>query len=54
MEIATGIRRIGNGIVNSYLVEEAGAVTIIDAGGRVLQARRLFHRPDALPKTARA
>jgi glyoxylase-like metal-dependent hydrolase (beta-lactamase superfamily II) len=32
MEIATGIRRIGNGIVNSYLLEEAGAVTIIDAG----------------------
>ncbi len=32
MEIASGIRRIGPGMVNSYLVEEAGAVTIIDAG----------------------
>lgn len=32
MEIAPGIRRIGSGMVNSYLVEEAGAVTIIDAG----------------------
>jgi glyoxylase-like metal-dependent hydrolase (beta-lactamase superfamily II) len=32
MEIAPGIRRIGGGMVNSYLVEEAGAVTIIDAG----------------------
>ncbi len=32
MEIAPGIRRIGTGIVNSYLVEEAGGITIIDAG----------------------
>jgi glyoxylase-like metal-dependent hydrolase (beta-lactamase superfamily II) len=32
MEIAPGIRRIGSGMVNSYLVEEAGGVTIIDAG----------------------
>jgi glyoxylase-like metal-dependent hydrolase (beta-lactamase superfamily II) len=32
MEIAPRIRRIGRGMVNSYLVEEAGAVTIIDAG----------------------
>ena len=33
MEIAPGIHRIGNSsIVNSYLVEEAGKVTIVDAG----------------------
>ena len=32
MEIASGIRRIGQGMINSYLIEEAGAVTIIDAG----------------------
>ena len=32
MEIAPGIRRIGNGLINVYLVEEAGSVTIIDAG----------------------
>lgn len=32
MEIAPGIRRIGDGLVNVYLLEEAGAVTIIDAG----------------------
>ncbi len=32
MEIAPGIRRIGAGLVNSYLVEESGSVTIIDAG----------------------
>lgn len=32
MEIAPGIRRLGPGMINSYLVEEAGAVTIVDAG----------------------
>lgn len=32
MEIARGIRRIGPGLVNSYLLEEAGEVTIVDAG----------------------
>ena len=32
MEIAPGIRRLGPGLVNVYLLEEAGEVTIIDAG----------------------
>ncbi len=32
MEIAPGIRRLGNGLVNVYLLEEAGSVTIVDAG----------------------
>jgi glyoxylase-like metal-dependent hydrolase (beta-lactamase superfamily II) len=32
VEISTGIRRLGAGLVNSYLVETAGEVTIIDAG----------------------
>jgi glyoxylase-like metal-dependent hydrolase (beta-lactamase superfamily II) len=33
MEVAPGIHRIGNeGLVNSYLVEESGEVTIVDAG----------------------
>jgi len=32
MEIAPGIRRLGSGMINSYLVEEGRAVTIIDAG----------------------
>jgi glyoxylase-like metal-dependent hydrolase (beta-lactamase superfamily II) len=32
MEIAPGIRRVGNGLVNVYLIEEAGEVTIVDAG----------------------
>ena len=32
MEIARGIRRIGQGVANVYLVEDAGGVTIVDAG----------------------
>jgi glyoxylase-like metal-dependent hydrolase (beta-lactamase superfamily II) len=32
MKLAPSLHRLGNGIVNSYLVEEAGQVTIIDAG----------------------
>ena len=32
MQIAPGIHRLGSGIVNSYLVEDAGSVTIVDAG----------------------
>jgi glyoxylase-like metal-dependent hydrolase (beta-lactamase superfamily II) len=32
MEIAPGIRRLGSGLVNVYLLEEAGEVTIVDAG----------------------
>jgi hypothetical protein len=32
MEVASGIRRLGNGSANVCLLEEAGAVTIVDAG----------------------
>ncbi len=32
MDIAPGIRRLGQGLVNSYLIETAGQVTIVDAG----------------------
>ena len=32
MQIAPGIHRLGSGIVNAYLVEDAGSVTIVDAG----------------------
>ncbi len=32
MKITTGIHRIGTGLVNAYLIEENGEVTIIDAG----------------------
>ncbi len=31
MRIAPSVHRLGAGVVNSYLIEEAGAVTIIDA-----------------------
>jgi glyoxylase-like metal-dependent hydrolase (beta-lactamase superfamily II) len=32
MEIGPGIRRLGGGLINAYLLEEAGEVTVIDAG----------------------
>ena len=32
MQITSGVHRLGTGLVNSYLVEEAGLVTIVDAG----------------------
>jgi glyoxylase-like metal-dependent hydrolase (beta-lactamase superfamily II) len=32
MQIAPRIRRLGQGLVNSYLVEDGGEVTIVDAG----------------------
>ncbi len=32
MKITTGIHRLGAGLINAYLVEENGEVTIIDAG----------------------
>ena len=32
MRLAEGVHRIGNGTINAYLIEEAGAITVIDAG----------------------
>ena len=32
MEIAPGIRRLGVGLVNVYLLEDGGAVTVVDTG----------------------
>jgi glyoxylase-like metal-dependent hydrolase (beta-lactamase superfamily II) len=32
VEVVPGIRRIGQGLVNVYLLEEAGEITIVDAG----------------------
>jgi glyoxylase-like metal-dependent hydrolase (beta-lactamase superfamily II) len=32
MRIAPGIHRLGTGLVNAYLLEEAGKITIVDAG----------------------
>jgi hypothetical protein len=32
MRIARGVHRLGDGLVNSYLLEESGELTIVDAG----------------------
>ena len=32
MQLAPSLHRLGNGLVNAYLIEEAGLVTIVDAG----------------------
>ncbi len=32
VEIAPGIRRLGEGLINVYLLEEAGEITVVDAG----------------------
>jgi glyoxylase-like metal-dependent hydrolase (beta-lactamase superfamily II) len=32
MQLAPSLHRLGNGLINAYLVEDAGEVTIIDAG----------------------
>ena len=32
MQLAPGLHRLGDGLVNSYLVQDGGAITIIDAG----------------------
>jgi glyoxylase-like metal-dependent hydrolase (beta-lactamase superfamily II) len=32
VQLAPGIRRIGSGLVNVYLVEESGSITIVDTG----------------------
>src|SRR5437870_7681965 len=32
MKLAPGIHRIGDGLINSYLLEESGEVTIVDCG----------------------
>lgn len=32
MQIRDGVWRIGTGVINAYLIEEAGSVTLIDAG----------------------
>ena len=39
MQIAKGIHRLGNGLINAYLIEEGGEVTIIDAGAPGLWSR---------------
>lgn len=50
MEIAPGIRRLGNGLVNVYLLEEAGEITIVDAGAPG-QWKELLAELDAMGRT---
>jgi glyoxylase-like metal-dependent hydrolase (beta-lactamase superfamily II) len=51
MEIATGIRRLGNGLVNVYLLDESGSVTIVDAGLSGYYARELPAELEAMGRT---
>jgi glyoxylase-like metal-dependent hydrolase (beta-lactamase superfamily II) len=51
MEIAPGIRRLGNGLVNVYLLEESSAVTIVDAGLSGYYARELPAELAAMGRT---
>lgn len=32
MQVTAGIHRLGEGLVNSYLVDDGGAITVVDAG----------------------
>jgi glyoxylase-like metal-dependent hydrolase (beta-lactamase superfamily II) len=51
VEIAPGIRRLGDGLVNVYLLEESGAVTIVDAGLSGYYARELPAELAAMDRT---
>jgi hypothetical protein len=57
MEMAPGIHRIGDkSIINAYLVEEAGQVTVVDAGVSGLYGdlpRELASRAEQSPTFAR-
>jgi glyoxylase-like metal-dependent hydrolase (beta-lactamase superfamily II) len=41
VEVASGIRRLGSGMINVYLLEEAGEVTIVDTGAPGYYSRDL-------------
>ncbi len=51
MEIVPGIRRLGTGLINVYLVEEAGSVTIVDAGAAGYYSRDLPAELAAMGRT---
>lgn len=50
MEIGSGIRRLGEGRINVYLLEEAGEITIVDAGAPG-QWKELLAELDAMGRT---
>ena len=49
MEVADGIHRLTQGIVNFYLIEEGGKLALVDAGPPATGAFRL---PGCLPSAA--
>ena len=51
MEVVPGIRRLGKGLINVYLLEEAGAVTIVDAGAPGYYPRHLSAELAAMGRT---
>jgi glyoxylase-like metal-dependent hydrolase (beta-lactamase superfamily II) len=51
VEVAPGIRRLGNGLINVYLLEEVGAVTIIDTGAPGYYSRDLPAELAAMGRT---
>lgn len=51
MEVAPGIRRLGKGLINAYLLEEAGGVTIVDTGVPGYYSRDLPAELSAMGRT---
>jgi glyoxylase-like metal-dependent hydrolase (beta-lactamase superfamily II) len=51
VEVAPGIRRLGKGLVNAYLLEEAGGVTIVDTGVPGYYSRDLPAELSAMGRT---
>jgi hypothetical protein len=52
MEVADGIHRFGTHMVNWYLIERGGRLTLVDAGMRRFPPFRLYLRPTAWPLLA--
>jgi glyoxylase-like metal-dependent hydrolase (beta-lactamase superfamily II) len=51
VELAPSIRRLGNGMINVYLLEEAGGVTIVDTGAPGYYSRGLPAELAAMGRT---
>lgn len=51
MVIAPGVRRLGQGLINVYLLQEAGAVTVVDAGAPGYYSRELPAELAAMGRT---
>jgi glyoxylase-like metal-dependent hydrolase (beta-lactamase superfamily II) len=51
VEVAPGIRRLGKGLVDAYLLEEAGGVTIVDTGVPGYYSRDLPAELSAMGRT---